>query len=130
MIWSETPPTKLGLYYVKHRESGEVQPGCLDGVNWYFMWPYEDWFPVDCPDKFFFGPPIPTPEACAEMSDHAEVGALLAKCCDYRLGEYEQGWFAEITLRNNETGDSGTFQSTQLAAIRAAVEAAEKGVRE
>ena len=63
-------------------------------------------------------------------NEHAEVGALLAKCCDYRVGEYKQGWFAEITLRNNETGNSDTFQPTQLAAIRAAVEAAEKGARD
>lgn len=62
--------------------------------------------------------------------EHAEVGALLARCCDYRVGEYEQGWFAEITLRNNETGSSDTFRDTQLAAIKAAVEAAEQGVRE
>ena len=65
-----------------------------------------------------------------DNDEHAQVGALLARCCDYRLGEYEQGWFAEITLRNNETGNSGTFQPTQLAAIKTAVEAAEKGVRE
>ncbi|MFZ4506056.1 MAG: hypothetical protein ACOYNK_06875 [Microbacteriaceae bacterium] len=69
-------------------------------------------------------------DEATETNDHAEVGALLAKCCDYRVGEYKQGWFAEIMLRNNETGSSDTFHDTQLAALRAAVEAAEKGVRE
>lgn len=66
----------------------------------------------------------------AERREHAEVGALLARCCNYRVGEYEQGWFAEITLRNNETGSSDTFRDTQHAAIKAAVETAEKRIRE
>jgi hypothetical protein len=63
-------------------------------------------------------------------NDHAEVGALLAKCGNYRVAEYESGWHAEVYLIDGGMGSSEFAYETQLAAIRAAVEAAEKGVRE
>lgn len=129
MTWSKTPPTEAGLYYVRHRESGEEQPGFLHGVSWFFMWPYEDWFPADCPEEFLFGPAIPLPEQCHENDDHAQVGALLAKCIGFEMGKDHDGWWAWARLPGREPLTMGEGP-TQLAAIRAAVEAAEQGVRE
>lgn len=59
--------------------------------------------------------------------EHAQVGALLARCESFDVDLIGDEWVATIQLpgcrfRNVESGP------TQLAAIRAAVEAAEKGV--
>ena len=62
--------------------------------------------------------------------EHAQVGALLARCGNYRVAEYESGWHAEVYLVGGGMGSSEFAYETQLAAIRAAVEAAEQGVRE
>ena len=62
-------------------------------------------------------------------NEHAEVGALLAKCGYFEAGRDGSLWWAWVRL----PGKCQAFRSqgpTQLAAIRAAVEAAEKGVRE
>jgi hypothetical protein len=61
--------------------------------------------------------------------EHAEVGALLAKCGYFSSGVREKGWWAWIGLVGR-TGITYGFGTTQLAAIRAAVEAAERGVQE
>ena len=63
-------------------------------------------------------------------SEHAQVGALLAKCGNYRVAEYESGWHAKVYLVGGGMGSSEFAYETQLAAIRAAVEAAEQGARE
>lgn len=65
--WSDTPPTKAGDYWVKRRSNSEEQIGTLDGENWYFKWPYEDWFPADNPDEFQFGPRIPAADELVEL---------------------------------------------------------------
>ena len=74
--WSDTPPTVAGDYWVRRIPSGEEQTGALDGENWYFKWPYEDWFPADNPEQFQFGQRIPT---------NAELGELLGLIEEYGL---------------------------------------------
>ena len=61
--------------------------------------------------------------------EHAQVGALLAKCEYFEGGRDGSLWWVWVRL----PGKCQSFRSqgsTQLAAIRAAVEAAEQGVRE
>jgi hypothetical protein len=62
-------------------------------------------------------------------NEHAEVGALLAKCDYFEVDCHPEGWAARVTIGGSIRMRSGEGP-TQLAAIRAAVEAAEKGVRE
>lgn len=70
-------------------------------------------------------------EAMSETNDHAQVGALLAKCwkIEVRFGTVDKNWKASLFLIGRADYHFA-YGSTQLAAIRAAVEAAEKGVRE
>ena len=62
-------------------------------------------------------------------NDHAEVGALLARCDSCHVFRHTQTseWIARVDIGYAHRTKTG---ATQLAAIRAAVEAAEKGVRE
>jgi hypothetical protein len=62
-------------------------------------------------------------------NEHAEVGALLARCIGFEAGQDHDGWWAWVRLPGREPLTMGSGP-TQLAAIKAAVEAAEKGVRE
>jgi hypothetical protein len=62
-----------------------------------------------------------------EQQEHAQLGALLARCWNFKV-EYALDWSADIQLKNGRVGSG--YGDTQLAAIKAAVEAAEKGVRE
>ena len=62
-------------------------------------------------------------------NEHAEVGALLARCDLIEVGYDAEKWWATASLSANSPMFWG-YGTTQLAAIRAAVEAAEKGVRE
>jgi hypothetical protein len=66
----------------------------------------------------------------SNTNEHAEVGALLARC-EFAsvLKNAEYGWAAFVKITGIAGSPSG-YGPTQLAAIRAAVEAAEKGVRE
>lgn len=59
-------------------------------------------------------------------NDHAEVGALLAKCDNFNVFPHPQTyeWCAIVYIKGSRGTKTG---ATQLAAIRAAVEAAEKG---
>lgn len=68
MIWSETPPTKSGWYWVKARNTGSqfVRFRTDDGY-----WPFAgNVTPAD--DRmaryYLFGPPIPSPEQCHEIA--------------------------------------------------------------
>jgi hypothetical protein len=66
----------------------------------------------------------------SENDDHAQVGALLAKCeFSSVFRNADKGWAAFAKVSGYVGSPSG-YGPTQLAAIRAAVEAAEKGVRE
>lgn len=62
-------------------------------------------------------------------NEHAEVGALLAKCEHAELRKRSDNWTAWVRLKVGGLlfAHSGP---TQVAAIRAAVEAAEKGVHD
>jgi hypothetical protein len=71
MVWSDTPPSEPGLYYVRLREDGEVQPGYFEGEYWTFMWPYEDWFPLLLPELYQFGPRMPSAEQLVELQRKA-----------------------------------------------------------
>lgn len=68
-------------------------------------------------------------EAMSETNKHAQVGALMAKCGYCEVGTDGKEWHAVVGAFRwaGLTGGSGP---TQLAAIKAAVEAAEQGVRE
>jgi hypothetical protein len=59
----------------------------------------------------------------------AEVGALLARCWMYSVRFFPDVASYEATV-STSSGDATRSGPTQLAAIKAAVEAAEKGVRE
>jgi hypothetical protein len=61
--------------------------------------------------------------------EHAQVGALLARCRYIECGQEFNEWWATVLVCASGTYCHGEGP-TQLAAIRAAVEAAEKGVRE
>jgi hypothetical protein len=62
-------------------------------------------------------------------NEHAEVGALLARCGYCEVGTDGKAWHAMVG-GFQWAGLSGGSGPTQLAAIKAAVEAAEQGVRE
>lgn len=64
-----------------------------------------------------------------QPSDFAQVGALLAMCSFLQMtdGHSPQRWLATVDV-NGKRGHA--YGKTQLEAIRAAVEAAEQGVRE
>lgn len=61
--------------------------------------------------------------------DHAQFGALLARCSFVQMsdGHSPRRWLVTVDVNGNRGHAYGT---TQLEAIRAAVEAAEQGVRE
>ena len=61
--------------------------------------------------------------------DHAQVGALLARCEHLEIRKLNIDWIAWVRLKVGGLLFAKTGP-TQLAAIRAAVEAAEQGVRE
>jgi len=64
----------------------------------------------------------------SDNNEHAEVGALLAKCAYIEIDRTSRGWTVWACIPG---GEACCYQGdTQLAAIRAAVKAAEKGVRE
>lgn len=79
--------------------------------------------------------PIAFLKACGETTvdetneERAQVGALLAKCGYFSSGVRAKGWWAWICLVGRTSITHGTGP-TQLAAIQAAVEAAERGVGE
>jgi len=68
VIWSETPPTKSGWYWVKSRGSDQVwiaertRGGVWDHVS--------GEYPTDskASELILFGPPIPSPEQCHEIA--------------------------------------------------------------
>lgn len=61
--------------------------------------------------------------------EHAQVGALLARCESFHVFRHTQTdeWISRVYIAGLHRIKTGP---TQLAAIKAAVEAAEKGVRE
>lgn len=62
--------------------------------------------------------------------EHAELGALLARCCVVMMYKKDDGiWRCVIGLSLDGVAFRGEGP-TQLAAIKSAVESAEKGVRE
>ena len=73
--------------------------------------------------------PTPEMQKIIEEQDFAQVGALLAKCEAVHLFKHAQTgeWITRVDIGDDHRTRTGP---TQLAAIRAAVEAAEKGVRE
>lgn len=62
-------------------------------------------------------------------NDWAAVGALLARCRYVEIGRNDSGWWAWARLLDCHRLCMGEGK-TQLEAIRAAVDAAEQGVRE
>lgn len=66
-------------------------------------------------------------QAMTDREGHAQVGALLARCDYINLFRHEQTgeWIAMVCIRDSRKTRTGT---TQLEAIRNAVEAAEQGV--
>lgn len=74
--------------------------------------------------------PTPGMQKIDEEREHAQVGALLAKCESFEVERCpcKCDWHASILQA--DTGWHDGYGPTQLAAIRAAVEDAEQGVRE
>lgn len=89
-IWSDTAPTQPGWYWVRIKDADDCQPGYFDGVNWFFIWPYQDWFPSDNPDAYQFGPRIPTPEELHDLNRLAAVARYALESWGMTWDEYKQ----------------------------------------
>lgn len=65
MIWSETPPTKAGTYWIQQIKSGREFGSTLSESG---EWDAYDGFWDNGTQLVLFGPPIPTPEVCTEIA--------------------------------------------------------------
>jgi len=123
MNWSDTPPTVAGDYWVRRIPSGEEQIGTLDGENWYFKWPYEDWFPANNPEQFQFGYRIPTNAELGELLGLIEEYGL--RCKAYGSVAVDLGWdlarFRVYEARDGESGEAGHRDYCQHGRERAAM---------
>jgi hypothetical protein len=65
VIWSETPPTKSGWYWVKLTNRKDHFPVWTSGDKWVCGGILS---PERMARGYLFGPPIPSPEQCAEIA--------------------------------------------------------------
>ena len=65
MIWSNKPPTTSGYFWMRTKWKDEVGEPVIYWWNGVFVW--TGGANMD-PKHLLFGPPIPTPEQCAEIA--------------------------------------------------------------
>lgn len=112
MIWSETPPTKAGTYLV-YCGYGAADTVTLDDDL--RLWIGGHPFHVSDLTGYLFGPPIPTPEVCAEIAKGGGIRDLVE---DYADAVADVAREVERGLMLVEIPKSHDSEGATLAAIK------------